>query len=408
MIQRKQRPIWLALTAVLLFALSGVAAAAKESKPLQLSSMSGGNPALIGQQGFLRLFVGGDVDVGNNVLQSVDLVKLFETADLDQGVLDLMPPEGIRVWVDGENGIEVGVGPVEIRSSVHLTGAMQVTPDLLDLNVNEPQVGDTYTADGTELTVGGYGTITAGGSLGLPSIANSLGWDEFRVGARVHALSGVAYARAELSGSIAIEQDQVTGVLVGELWDHPAETKLWTAGQGFAFDVGVHGQLSERWSIGITVANVGRLTWNDVHYQRFESDIDWDAVSGEFELDWNQVADETLSIVWHLPRRIEGAVGFRASDTLFVSAGVAQTTYYDHDGRASDGRTDLNAHVVWEGIPFLPLSAGVTYSGSSGWALTTGTALNLGPLRLTAQVDSIPLPNFGREVGFAFGAGLAF
>ncbi len=404
MSQRKRWFLWFALTAALMAALSGMAAA-NEPK-LQLSTS---NPAKIGQEGFLRLFGYGNVALGNNVLPSTDLVKLVENPDLDQALLDLLPSGGLRVWLDNDNGIELGVGSIEIRTSVNLSGAVQVMPDLLALAVNEPKVGDKYSADGTDVTLGAYTTVAAGGSLGLPAVAQSLGWDDFRIGVRVQALSGVGYVRAEISGGIEIEQDQVDGVLVGELWQRPSETSLWTAGQGYAFDVGVQGWLSDRWSVGVAVANLGgRLSWDDVHYQRLESKITWDAATGDFELDWDLVSEETQTVVWYLPRRVEGTVGFRASDTLFVSAGIAQTTYFNQDGSASDNRTDFNANVVWEGVPFLPLAAGVTYSGSSGWSLSTGTALNLGPVRLTAQVDSVPLPNFGREVGISLGAGLAF
>lgn len=404
--QRWRRPFWLALTAALMLVFSGVAAANESERPLNLI---GTNPAMIGKEGFLRLFVGGSLDLGNNALHSVDLVKLLEHHALDQAVFDLLPSDGLRLWLDNVNGIELGIGPVEFRTQVHLSSAARVKPELLRLVFDTPEVGNTYYADGSEVTVGGYATLSAGGSLGLPAVAGRLGWDDFRIGARIHALSGVAYARAVVSGNVAFEPDKVNGVLVGELWDRPSETSPWTAGQGYAFDIGVQGRLSERWHVGVGVANLaGRLTWNDVHYRRFESNVTWDAVSQDYELDWDLVAEETQTIVWYLPRRIEGTVGFRASDTLLISAGIEQTTYFDQEGRPSDARTDLHANVVWEGISFMPLSAGVTYSGVSGWTLATGAALHLGPVHLTAQINSVPLPNFGREVGISFGASLTF
>lgn len=406
-VKQRRWAVWLAFTAVMMLAASGVANASGYDK-LQSIGQQPANPAGIGQgHRFLRLFAGSGVGLGNNILPPADIIEQIQGAETDDDFLDILPSEGVRVWLDSANHVELGIGPIEIRTGVSLVGAMQVRPDILELGIEEPEPGRTYEGDGTEAEWAGFANLSAGGSLGLPAVARGLGWNDLRIGGRVHALSGLGYGRAEIHGDVEIHSGSVAGQLVGELWDRQTETDLWHAGQGYAVDVGILGRLNERLTLGVAVVNIGQLTWSDVRYQRFESDFDVTG-GGDPELEWNQVADEQVDVVWHLPRRVEGSLGYRASDTIHLGAGLVQTTYFDHDGRSADARTDLHASIVWRGIPLLPIAAGVNYSGVSGWSFSTGAALDLGPLHVVAQVDNLPLPKTGRELGASFGLGLSF
>lgn len=370
------------------------------------------NPANLGLSDHHRFsvnLVSFGVGAGNNSF-SKSLYDLYNGTFLDENdkrdILDRVPEKGLGV--DSEAEVQVlglAYKYVALTQTGVIASDLTLAKDFLDLTLFGNELDRRYSFEGSEGQA--WAVSSFGLSAGIPVSLSP--FREFAVGLSAKYLLGFAYA----------EVIEARGFLL-TTWEKGIETEggttLRTAmgGSGVAFDVGVAGTLNERWSVSLSLLNpISTITWSkDAEEQRY-------AYSQKKDSLFAQDFDEESDSLFETTDEVKSIGSFGSKLPAELRAGAAYTTKklivaFDYTQGFTDGpgvstTPKLAAGLEYRPVQALPLRAGLSVGGKSGFSPSVGFGFDFGPVDLDFAA-SYRGGMFAGSKGLsaAFGLGLGF
>lgn len=355
------------------------------------------NPALLGMGASrdrlsLTLLPNLHLALGNNVLSFGELAGLLATQKIEAldvaGILEGLPPTGWRFLFDG--GTSMALSMPSARSGVFFqtvadTKGLDVPRDLVALalngNASVPNVGiDTLNG----------ATATAVAALGS-TFAMPLG-ESASLGMNLRYLRGLAYGRVRDAQGTLLAVDAS-----GRYWaDARLETEWATGGNGVAADFGVAGLLGDRLHWGVTLGNLGVMSWRQRDVTTYTLKVEpFDIVDASGSVtDFGAVSRDALKesrrqegpseIV--LPPYLRLATAFQPWERLVLS-GELQLGYGDGFGVSSTPELRLGSELRL--LDWLPLRGGIALGGDRGLTFATGLGLDTPAFRLDVAMAAL-------------------
>lgn len=354
--------------------------------------------------------------------------------DLDESVNEL----GERNFISTEAaihtldiGVKVGRFNFFGGHAWKIKGMLDYTQDLglLIANGNAPYVGQTLNV-GPGIAANAYNEIYLGGSARV---------ENFSFGFKVKHLSGVEDVSSEINKielttsddiyQIQIESDYLINTSrvldFNDISDFTFNFEgvsfknLLSRNTGLAYDIGVTWNLDNRLSLGLSVLDIGGITWDNAP----ENHLSKGSTSYE-GIDIISYIGDTTSIVLEdslynllqfeetqnsystkLPLKIVFTAHHQLNDRFTLGA-ILMREHYRDTNRTTIG---LNGFMHLNRI----ISAGIQYSATNGSPLNIGLTgvLNLGPFQLFGSTDNIiaafrPLDT--KYANIRFGSSLRF
>ena len=198
--------------------------------------------------------------------------------------------------------------------------------------------------------------IALGGSIGLPGLAEALGFDELSITAAGHFLIGLAYAEIDASARVSLDQESFLLRGDGYSTTHLAIPSEGAWGIGASLDFSAMAVMNEGLVARLSFYDLGAIIWSNV--KRLEHSI-------EFEVDPDGLINE---------------------DKEWVNFGELQEVSYilsENITRALSPR--LSVDVAYDLLDFLSLGTrlGISFSNRPTIELAVGTTLRV--------IDILPL-----------------
>ncbi len=198
-------------------------------------------------------------------------------------------------------------------------------------------------------------------------------FDFFAVGLSFKYLAGLVYAEVEESrGEFYNGRDFLA-------LDSQMRLRYARGGNGIAFDLGFVGQYEEKWMVSFALINpIGSIRWNKETTQRIFS-MKADSLSFPERLADSLFVESDTSISIgafssRLPAVLDLAVAYRWNDRLLI------TGEYEQGLNRSMGGTTiprLAVGVEYTGFPIIPLRAGISVGGKTGFTFAFGAGIDL-------------------------------
>ncbi len=173
--------------------------------------------------------------------------------EVRQEILDKLPPEGIRANASGEaRALGISIGRYAVRVTAFGAGRARFPRDPLELALFGNERDRVYNVADTE-----------GKAQAAWSISFSAGHPIRRRGSRVVSV-GVTVRYLRGLGFFELQDAQGTLVTLDSGWQLEGSSLARRAegGRGFSFDLGLAAQLGREWSAGISILQIGRLSWD--------------------------------------------------------------------------------------------------------------------------------------------------
>lgn len=350
----------------------------------------GWNPANLGAQTHLVGFsiTPGAIAMRNNAWDVGIIQQSLRKPPSPQEVQSLMsdvPPEGLRLRLDGNSTARLAVGPVSLGVVATANAFVSLTPDAIELIGIGREPGRHYDARGSaELAVTAAGEFTY--VQAVPWMSEPLELTQVTSGVTVRFLRGLGYAKLEPT-----EGSTHKGDLTGLYSDR---------GFGIALDYGLRFQMAPTLALDASFVGLGGVRWTDLQRVTYYlPSTDQPGQSARREM-----APVPGFVDWAEPRVVR--YGFRWVIVPKLTLGI------EHE-RSLNGLAA--GHDRWRyGVEFgdesFPIRLGMvtdSWTQETDWSL--GVGIRLGPLWLDAGIPNLGVAvGKGRAIGFGITSGLQF
>ena len=362
------------------------------------------NLALDGNHACAVKLVGMTAQAGYAGLNLTDL-RHFVDSDLndEQKAALVASLKGDEVAVDADGNLE-SIG-VSMHGFAITTGTLALVDaraprDLVELLLDENELGRTYNFAGTGGSSAILSTITGSGArkLKVGSLA------ELSVGAAFHYYKGWQYNEVEsASGSVTLDITDLD--TSGEIVTRSAQD-----GTGFGIDLGVAGRRGEHLAFGVVLQNLGgKVRWHNAERSTLNFNADsltvQQILNGEDVVEALEDTEPTPDFDTTLPASARLGVAVKGGPLLIATDLVADLV---GEKFSAPTRVHLGSEVtVWKKFP---LRGGMAFGPSSKPRFSLGFGAKLGILRIdVAGVSEGSLhPDQAGTYGGALGFGLVF
>jgi hypothetical protein len=298
-------------------------------------------------------------------------------------------------------GAYVCLGDNSLSASVRAYGRLQATPDLFSLLLGGTQFGRTYDISDSQMQTIVYGDVGIGSVYSDPWLADVLRIKGFHMGGSLRYLQGLDYRDITSAGStIAVLE---TDGVYSQVGDGRFHMRYSSDGKGVGTDVGLLLQLTQAFSVDVSLVNLGRIWWLDARESVFEYVVDPQTGSGAYA----EVDSQPLEItpVWDLPTQLRAGVSFSTSEDVTWSFRYAQQL----KGVQAGAREFVTA-VQLDRLSLLPLRFAAKYSTlDARLTFAFGCGIHIGPLVLDVGTPSLAdLINGGKDASISVSTGLRF
>lgn len=198
-------------------------------------------------------------------------------------------------------------------------------------------------------------------------------FDFFAVGLSFKYLAGIVYAEVEQSRGEFFNGANYL------LLDSRVSLREARGGKGIAFDLGFIGRYEDKWTVSLALMNpIGSIRWTKETQQRILT-IRADSLSIPDRLADSLIVNADTSFAidpfrTRLPVILDLAVAYRWSSDLLITGEYEQGL-----NRSMGGTTTprLAAGVEYTIFPVIPLRAGISIGGKSGFTFAFGAGINL-------------------------------
>jgi hypothetical protein len=356
-----------------------------------------------------KYFTGVNTDSGR-------VARYLDNAD-KQDILSAFPGGMGKVSADFEVRpvgllINFAFGSVAFTMTEHVATSMVLPHEYAEFLLYGNTPGSVYDFSQTHVT--GSWTRDYGVSFAthLPDIALV---KDVTAGVGVKLVHGYAYGELDRFNTSLITS--TTGVLTGRLGLHvrtariDALTDSYTgsfdpfpapAGSGVGFDLGMAGSLTEYLRVGISVTDIGSMTWN-----RNTEEISSDStlvVSDPLDEDNNKNIENAVHGESHpgpgfttsLPTMLRVGVAVQLTQIRFFKSLILGDLMVAADynqgladavGSMRDPRLSLG--MEWKPFGFLPLRTGVSFGGTDHYNWALGFGLHFGVFDLDLASENV-------------------
>ena len=326
----------------------------------------------------------------------------FLTEDDKNEILERISSDGLQLAVRG--GVQVlslSAGRLALFVPFETATNLRFSEQFLELAFHGNPLDQTYDFSNNDGEA--YAATGAGMAYGFPIRIGF--FNELAAGVSVRYVYGIAHGEVlESSGLVSTTMEGVSG-------DGRVLLRHSQGGQGFAADWGAVARLNQRLTAGISLSNMfNSLKWNKKVTMReygvtlepvtVESlqNTDEDSIFDSYESEYD---GEAYSAGVPAELRLGASYKLRR---IVLAANLVQG-FEERLGVST--KTQLSTGVELRLIGFLPLRAGVSFGGLSGFAFGTGLGLDFGGFDLDFGYGSSgSLPGEGMK-GMAFGMGMS-
>jgi len=332
-------------------------------------------------------------------------------------------------------GKEIGSFGFSINDIVGQRTGLPV--DLLDMAMNGNEVGRTYTLDDMVLSTSYLREYDFSYSRDFASLFDSL-FQSFSAGITLKMVHGYAYSEINSIGSsittmddhsILIKNDFQANLAVspdfGIEWDWDSRKKvsnispfLKPAGTGFGLNLGIAAQLDSVWGFGISVTDIGSVTWDQdpISYSASGSilitDFTDSTLTDSLEEALKPEGSYTDPFKSDLPTVLRIGVSFQLDKFLHGNFPGEMLIVLGYNQGFNDGlnnSTDPLASVgfEWTPISLFHIRSGIVLGGFQGFAWSAGMGIDAGVVELnfaSADVIAALQGNDTRTVQFTVGS----
>ena len=370
--------IFLIIMAVIMFSFSSFANFSARTVGLgdQFVTVTGtdalyGNPAAVNITPHRFAFeLTGGVEGWNNLLMN----DYISDSDKD----DILDGDDLLAGVNGNQGLKFVVGPVALLVEGREAALVNFSPDAAELLLDGNQIGENYDFSGTKGSGGAYGDAGVNFSTeAAENVAEDWGFEQVYMGFTYHQLKGKIY---EVTGSgqttIGYNQDDEPDAKGnGHLTVNYNEDEEAT---GSALDLGLYAKFNDKYSIGLSVLNLGSMTVDGYHYQEY-------IYNSNDDLDESNEGDRKGELKWDLPATIRLGGKMNYSDDLVLYADYSNTNY-------NGGQTEHKFATAAEytKLHWLPLRTGLNYSTlGQEFKWSAGLGLYFGPVKTELGISNL-------------------
>jgi len=325
-------------------------------------------------------------------------------------------------------GVSIGLpqtGILAFTVTDYAGAALRFPKDLAGFVLYGNPLGSVYDFNDTDLSAEWIRAYTVSFGAKIPGVAF---FDWLAIGGGVKLIHGYAYY--EILRSDSHLETSEYGVLTGDVdfLARAAESSTLKAtgfdffpvpaGHGFGFDVGFSGGLTSDLSFGMSLTDVGSVTWGGNTEEIYsdtslviDNPLDPDqqkailnAVSGE-----SRRAIEPFST--RLPTKVRIGLALQTRNLFFLEDLVlgfdCVKALHEGPGASTDPRFSFGAEYGL--LPFLPLRAGIATGGAEETAVAAGFGLHAGPLGIDVATDNVAwifAPSTASYGSFSVGASL--
>lgn len=375
------------------------------------------NPANLGlpdNSRFSFTFVSAGASVNNNAFTKGLYDRYFvDGADADNTIywsardieelLDAIPDGGLNLSMLTQiRTFSFSIGRFALSVASDAAASFSIDKSLLEIPLQGTRINKQYSfgdAGGRGL---GYGAV--GLSWGQPIPVGFADW--FSVGATLHAFYGGGYASTNDTDIMVNLKPYGADIDAGYDLIY-----AYNSGRlGWGMDLGVAAVFKEKWTVGLSVANsFGSISWqNDVSREEGLFTADSVSVVTDFEEDFTDSTwtTELSSYSTRMPPVLKIGAVYREGRMLVAAdyrQGFSENAFTGTNPQFSLG-------TEWAGISWLPLRAGVTLGGRTGFGSSFGFGIRPGCFVLDLAIMSRGgiTPASSKGVAIAIDLGLDF
>ncbi len=289
-------------------------------------------------------------------------------------------------------------------------GAVLTFPDdLAQFILYGNPLGSSYDFQGTDLSAEWIRAYTLSFGSKIPGVSF---FDWLAIGGGVKLVHGYAYYEVLRSDSRLETSDY--GILTGtaDFLARVSESSTLKAtgfdlfpepaGLGFGFDVGVSAGLTKALSVGMSVTDIGSVSWTANTEEVFSDttlmiDNPLDPVQQEAILDAISGSGrrEGAAFSTKLPTRIHFGIALTANQLpMFEELAGELVLGFDylqsvHDGPGSSESPRFSFGAEYIPVDWLPLRGGISSGGATGTAVAAGFGIRAGFLSLDFATDNV-------------------
>lgn len=314
-----------------------------------------------------------------------------------QDILSHVPGEGWRMNMGTEvQALGFAIGNVAVTASGYAASDFGLSKDMLDLMLNGNEFERLYDI-GTSFGEG-WGASSFAVSIGLPTPMTWFKKSTFGISAKY--LRGFAYGKVrEASSTLITDIEGLHGS--GRLViDHAL------GGNGFALDVGMAAQVTDSWTMSMSLLNA----FNYINWSKDPKQFVYTFSVDSLALESSD--DATIDSLFTDGKENVGIEPFSASQPAQLRLGVAHTgrrlvlaldvAQGLRDGAGVSTTPRVAVGSEFRVIDLLPLRGGIAIGGQSGFTVSTGFGFELSVFSWNFALASMGGSFGGRSLGAAF------
>ena len=260
---------------------------------------------------------------------NLPLMREYGNRDLDESdkdvILKATNDDFLRVSMMGSPYVGVTYENYGFKVAGRVFAQGQAPSDFLKLALKGNELDEKFSFADSNFEAAGYIETSAAVSFPVDDFvreaAGNIKLSNVRVGANIKHLTGAGFARLEGKGALLTKSDgQIEA-------DGEARYAHSTSGSGFAVDLGVSAEVTERLQVDASILNLGQITWRDVEHGSagFTAAFNIsDPDSADFDYTTHD-AEVGPNVTWKLPRTFRVGSAYKWTNEVTALADLSWT-----------------------------------------------------------------------------------